>query len=218
MSGILFLGSNDFTIRQAEKGKLLCLANDSKGMTLVLFYSNQCSYCDNLIKKFKQLPHIVNGCQFAMINVSHHADIPERSKDTVAAITYVPDLILHVNGMPYIRYDGEHEIEPIQDFIVGIYKKIQQINFHPPQQQPQQQQQNMMMQQQQQQQQQPPQQMMMQQHQQPHQQQQMMMQQQQQQQAPQNSIPAYTTGKPICGNRGDRVCYLNFNSAYVTAK
>ena len=195
MNGILFFGGADFILRQGDNGQLLCLTYDIKGLTLVLFYSNQCEYCDHLIKKFKQLPHLVNGCQFAMVNVSQHPDVPERSAQTMASITYVPDLILYVNGSPYIRYDGQHEIEPIRNFIIEVYKKVAtQLNFHnqphanPPQHQQQQQQRQQQ-------------------------------QQQQQQQAPSpQSIPAYTIGKPIMGGRNDKVCYLNFNSAYIMAK
>lgn len=195
MNGLLFLGSSDFTLRQGENGSLLCLTYDVKGLTLVLFYSNQCVYCDHLIKKFKQLPHLVNGCQFAIANVSQHPDIPERSAQTMAAITYVPDLILYVNGSPYIRYDGKHDVDPIRNFILEVHKKVAtQVNFHnqrpPPQQ-----------------------------HAQTH--------QQQQQQQPSRSlperppdaqIPAYTIGKPLVGGRQEKVCYLNFNTAYVMAK
>lgn len=187
MNGILFFASSDFSLRQGEKGSLLCL-NDSKGLALVLFYSNHCDYCNNLIKKFKQLPHVFNGCQFAMVNVSQYPDIAERSNNTMAAITYVPDVILYVDGSPYVRYDGPHEIKAITDFIVDIYKKIQQINFFPNQQQAQQQGQQQT----------PP--------------------NQPPRQAPpsqQPNIPAYTIGRPICGNKSDKVCYLNFNSAYT---
>jgi thiol-disulfide isomerase/thioredoxin len=212
MSGILFYGSADFSLRQGENGSLLCLTYDAPGLTLVLFYSNHCEYCENLIKKFKQLPGIFNGCQFSMVNVSQHPDIPERSSNTTAAITYVPDVILYVNGSPYIRYDGPHEIDQITNFIVEIYKKVQQINFFPKQQQPQQQQPQPQLPRQQQMQQQQMQQQMQQQQQHPYQQQ-----QQQQQKPPPQAIPAYTTGKPVVGNKNDKVCYLNFNSAYITA-
>lgn len=196
MNGILFFGGSDFILRQGDNGQLLCLAYDLKGLTLVLFYSNHCEYCDHLIKKFKQLPHLVNGCQFAMVNVSQHPDVPERSAQTMASITYVPDLILYVNGSPYIRYDGQHEIEPIRNFIIEVYKKVAtQINFHnqgnvssPPQPQE------------------------------PQQRPSQMQQQPQPQQMPQQQIPAYTIGKPIMGGRDDKVCYLNFNTAYVMAK
>ena len=208
MSGILFLGNDDFQIRQGDQGMLLTLTYDSKGLTLVLYYSKECPYCDSLINKFKQLPNYVNGCQFAMVNVNRNMSVVERSKNTVAPITYVPDVILYVNGMPYIRYDGPHDIQHIKEFIVSIYQKIQKTAFIDPQAEAP-----------------PP----------PHPQQQGSMGGAMPHPPPPNMhhpaaegipkglfpvdpIPAYTIGKPICGDgKKDGVCYLNFNKAYVSA-
>jgi thioredoxin-like negative regulator of GroEL len=231
MSGIHFLGNDDFIVKQGDKGLILSLVYESKGMTLVLFYSTECPYCDALINKFKQLPSYVNGCQFAMVNVNRNMSIVERSKNTIAPISYVPDVILYINGSPYVRYDGPHDIQHIKDFIVDINKNLtvekktafmdledkassssndynyvtkEQVNTnegYQQQQQPQmqQQQQNLT----------------------PYQQQQMQQQNvdfqfQEKNQAP-KPIPAYTIGTPLYGERKkEKVCYLNFNSAYVS--
>jgi thioredoxin-like negative regulator of GroEL len=231
MSGIHFLGNDDFIVKQGDKGLILSLVYESKGMTLVLFYSTECPYCDALINKFKQLPSYVNGCQFAMVNVNRNMSIVERSKNTIAPISYVPDVILYINGSPYVRYDGPHDIQHIKDFIVDINKNLtvekktafmdledkassssndynyvtkEQVNAnegYQQQQQPQmqQQQQNLT----------------------PYQQQQMQQQNvdfqfQEKNQAP-KPIPAYTIGTPLYGERKkEKVCYLNFNSAYVS--
>jgi len=234
MSGIHFLGSDDFVVKQGDKGLVLSLVYESKGMTLLLFYSTECPYCDALINKFKQLPSYMNGCQFSMVNVNRNMSIVERSKNTIAPISYVPDVILYVNGSPYVRYDGPHDIQHIQDFIININKnlsnekktafmaldennntksinenyqaqnqqQIQTINeYHQPQQQQQQQQQqqnfNLDMT--------------------PYQQQQQQQQQQQLSNEPTKNIPAYTIGTPLYGERkNEKVCYLNFNTAYVS--
>jgi hypothetical protein len=50
--------------------------------------------------------------------------IVERSKNTIAPISYVPDVILYINGSPYVRYDGPHDIQHIKDFIVDINKNL----------------------------------------------------------------------------------------------
>lgn len=207
MSGILFLGSDDFCVRAGEKGNMMCLSG-WKGLTLVMFYSKECQFCHKLINKFKQLPTIVNGCKFAMCCVNRHYDIVEKSKNTIAPIEYVPDVILYVDGIPYIRYDGAHEVEDIKSFIFTVYEKLQKTCFSGNQQSMQQQQQqplppsshdNVRRQQQQYQQQQQP-----------------SMQQQQYsiQQTAGSAIPAYTIGKPICGQKRQDRCYLEFNIAY----
>lgn len=204
MSGILFLGSDDFCVRAGEKGNMLCLSG-WKGLTLVMFYSKECQFCHKLINKFKQLPTIVNGCKFAMCCINRHFDIVEKSKNTIAPIEYVPDVILYVDGIPYIRYDGAHEVEDIKNFIFTVYERLQKTCFSSNQQPPPAPQQpsshDMMRRPQQQQ---PPMQ------QQPQQQQQ----QYNIQQPMENMIPAYTIGKPLCGQKRQDRCYLEFKTAY----
>lgn len=212
MSGILFLGSDDFCVRAGEKGNMLCLSG-WKGLTLVMFYSKECQFCHNLINKFKQLPTIVNGCKFAMCCINRHFDIVEKSKNTIAPIEYVPDVILYVDGMPYIRYDGPHEVADIKSFIFNVYERLQKTCFSGNNRQQQTQQYQQPQQQQQ--------------YQQPQQQQYQpsshdnvrrpMQQQPQQyniQQPVENAIPAYTVGKPLCGQKRQDRCYLEFNIAY----
>lgn len=224
MSGILFLGNDDFCVRAGEKGNMLCLSG-WKGLTLIMFYSKECKFCDNLILKFKQLPTIVNGCKFGMVCVNRNMDVIEKSKNTISPIEYVPDMILFVDGVPYIRYDGAHDIDSIRNFILTVYERLRKTCFSEQsnQQQPQQQPQPVSYEQQQQ----PQSQQMM-------QPQQMMQQQQQQQQQMQqqthaayqqnpnaiqqqnsNRIPEYTIGRPVTGKRNDlERCYLEFKSAY----
>lgn len=209
MSGILFMGSDDFCVRAGEKGNMLCLTG-WKGLTLIMFYSKECQFCYKLINKFKQLPTIVNGCKFAMCCINRHFDIVEKSKNTIAPIEYVPDVILYVDGAPYIRYDGPHEVEDIKSFIFTVYERLQKTCFsdnNKPQQQtlspPQHKNNNY-----------------------PSSHDNIRMQQQQQQQPQsnnnnynihqptQNYIPAYTIGKPLCGQKRQDRCYLEFKTAY----
>jgi len=222
MSGIHFLENDDFIVKQGDKGFLLSLTYSvlCRGVTLLLFYSIDCEYCKTLIPVFKQLPQYVNGCQFAMVNVNRNIDVVERSKNTIAPITYVPDLILYVNGSPYVRYDGPHVIPHIQKFIFNANDNIKKTAFMDMDQQ------NPPMQQQQ------------------AQQQQQYYPYNDQQPQPVNKIglnempakmasggentygmkkdenggiPAYTIGTPLYGEKKrEKVCYLNFNTAYVS--
>lgn len=209
MNGIHFLGDDDFIIRQGDKGLILSLIYDAKGIALVLFYSTECPYCESLIKIFKQLPTHVNGCQFAMINVNRNMSLVEKSKNTIAPISYVPDLILYVNGSPYVRYDGPHHIDHIKDFIIEINLKIKKMAFMDidnkksyQETSPQKYEQGRVEEY-------DPRYTM---GQQPLKQQ---MENFQNQENP--SIPAYTIGTPLYGERKkEKVCYLNFNNAYVS--
>lgn len=207
MSGILFLGNEDFCVRAGEKGNMLCMSG-WKGLTLVMFYSKECKFCHNLINKFKQLPTIVNGCKFGMVCVNRNMEIVEKSKNTIAPIEYVPDVILYVDGVPYIRYDGPHEIDNIKTFIFSVYEKLQKTCFsdsnnnsspnaaasaggsHDYVRNPQQQQYA------------------------PASNQNTMQQPNNMVRPVQNTIPAYTVGVPVCGGKKDR-CYLEFKTAYM---
>lgn len=124
---ILFLTSDDFQLRTGDRGAMLCLKNSHEypGLALVLYYSNDCPYCGPVITKFKELPSLVTGCTFAMCNVSHAMDVVETSKNTISPIRYVPDLVLFVNGAPFMRYDGQQEVAAIQNFLHDVYNKLQ---------------------------------------------------------------------------------------------
>jgi hypothetical protein len=131
MSGILYLNVDDFIIRKGEKGNLLCLNYDVQGLSLVLFYSNECQHCTKLMGRYKQLPFNINGCQFTMINVNkaENRRVVQLSNQTIVPITYVPDIILYVDGIPYMRYDGNHDIQSIKSFILDIYQQLQKTAF-----------------------------------------------------------------------------------------
>ncbi len=184
--GIYCFNNDDFIIKENMKGKLLSFAEESKGLYLVLFYSKECPHCDKLLTEFKQLPNLINGCKFVMVNINKNPGLIEKSKMTISPITYVPDVILYVNGLPYIRYDGPSELELIKNFILDIYQKLQKTSFlnegtTQQKQMPQQQNTPSI------------------------------------QKPPEEEIPSYCIGKPVCGNAKDAYgkCYLEFDNAYV---
>lgn len=131
MSGILFLNQNDFEIRTSTRGDMLALRYEKKGLCLVLFYSKELQKTDGdvLLNNFKTLPGIINGCSFAMVNMNMNIGLVDISKNTIAPITYVPDLVLFVNGCPFIRYDGNHNVEDICRFLEDVYNKIHKLQF-----------------------------------------------------------------------------------------
>lgn len=129
MSGILFLNHNDFEVKKGDRGDMMTLKYEKHGLTLVLFYSKELPSCEYLMIRFKQLPGLINGCNFAMVNMNKNMELVNMSRNTIAPITYVPDLTLFVNGCPFIRYDGEQEIEAIRKFLEDIYEKIKKLQF-----------------------------------------------------------------------------------------
>ena len=122
MSGLLFLGNDDFNITKGTNGPILC--NTLSGFSLILFYSTQCTHCNTLIPIFKKLPGKIIGCQFGMVNISNHKDLIKRSKATILPITYVPLIILFVATKPYMIYKGPQDDLEIKRFIIEVYNKL----------------------------------------------------------------------------------------------
>lgn len=209
MSGILYLSADDFIVRKGEKGNLLCLNYDVQGLSLVMFYSNECQHSTRLMAKYKQLPFNINGCQFTMINVNRpdNRRVVQLASQTIVPITYVPDVILYVDGVPYMRYDGAHEIHAIKAFIVDVYQQLQKTAFlehnrsapstSGPSARP------------------PPV---------PHGENANHVRSTPSSSGPatetsmRNAIPAYTIGRPKCSGERDDVCYLSFKQAYDDSK
>lgn len=127
MSSLLFLTSDDFGLAQNQNTKTLY--HEIRGFSLVLFYSTRCPNSRKFLPIFKQLPSIVNGCQFGMINIDNNRRILESSKGTTTHIQYVPLIILYINGYPYMRYDGARTPHDIQAFILKVSNSVQESGF-----------------------------------------------------------------------------------------
>ena len=123
MSGLLFLTSEDFLVENGNKGNILC--TNIPGFSLLLFYSTQCVHCQELIPIFKKLPGTIGGCQFGMINVSSNKKCVSMSKDTIAPISYVPYIVLYIQGKPFMRYNGPHDGSEIKRFVLEVANKVQ---------------------------------------------------------------------------------------------
>ena len=171
-TGLFYLNETDFIIKQNQKGKSLTVGLD--GYSLVLFYSTKCQHCQTLIPIFKKLPQSVGGCTFAMVNVSQNKGLIAKSATTRSPIKYVPLLILHINGEPYMRYDGPHKIGEIKRFVIEIAQKVSKNN------KPQSNTQAIS------------------------------------NEVSKEEVPAYTIGRPKNSGSRNEVCYLGFESAYVS--
>lgn len=123
MSGLLFLTDDYFKVMSTPKGDVL--GNTIRGISLVLFFSTQCQYCHQFIPIFKKLPGTVGGCQFGMINISTNRSVVEKSKNTNSPLSYVPYIVLYVNGMPVMSYDGPADVNSIKKFVMDIVDSLQ---------------------------------------------------------------------------------------------
>lgn len=124
MSGLLFLSNDDFSIAKGTKGNIM--VHSIPGFSVVLFYSNHCPHCQNLIPLFKTLPGTIAGCQFGMMNISKNKACAIKSKETISPILFVPLILFYVSGKPYMRYTGPYDINEIKRFIVEVAHKYNQ--------------------------------------------------------------------------------------------
>lgn len=132
---IIYLSHNDFYIQNKQSNDQFSntgvtepvkLCNKLKGLSLVYFSSNQCSFCDTFQPIFEQLPRAIGGCYFAIINVSNNNQIVKASTNSTTPIKYVPYLLLYFSGIPFMRYDGVRNLESIKTFIFEVANRLQQ--------------------------------------------------------------------------------------------
>lgn len=123
MSGLLFLSPEDFHVTRGTRGNILC--HSIPGFSLILFYSNQCEHCQIINPIFRKLPGTIGGCQFGMTNVSVSKEVVRMSRDTIAPITYVPYIVLYINGKPFMKYQGPYDADEIKKFVLAVSNNLQ---------------------------------------------------------------------------------------------
>ena len=121
-TGLFFLNDDNFNVQTDPNGKKLCV--NIEGYSLVFFYSQNCTHCQQLIPIYKKLPNAVGGCTFAMVNINASSGVVAKSKATQAPIKYVPLIVLYISGKPFMRYDGPHKFEEIKRFVIEIATKM----------------------------------------------------------------------------------------------
>jgi len=125
---LLFLSTEDFTTtKDANDNIILC--HSINGFCLLLFFSNQCVYCKDILPIFSRLPHSVPGCNFGLVNVSMNRSLVNISKQTTSPIQYVPFIVLYLNGRPYMQYKGPSNEAEIRKFIIQVSKDVMQSGF-----------------------------------------------------------------------------------------
>lgn len=123
-ASIIYLSSNDFYISTPEGNEQPKLCNKLKGLSLVYFSSNQCDHCDTFQPLFESMPQVIGGCYFATINVSNFNQVVKASEKTTTPIKYVPYLILYLNHIPFMKYDGVREVNAIKTFIIEVSSRL----------------------------------------------------------------------------------------------
>ena len=120
---LLYFSAPDFGLKRHKNEIKLCTG--VKGLSLIFFYSNKCEFCHIFTPIFKELPKRVGGCMFGTINISENRDLVETSKSSTTPLEYVPYIILYIDGVPFMRYDGTRSLEGIKTFVFQVAERLQ---------------------------------------------------------------------------------------------
>lgn len=113
--GILkFLSSKDFNVQNNT------LFLDIPKYSLVLFWSNSCTYCVKAKTVIQQLNNQINGCNFALCNLDENKDVIKMCVDSGIALEHVPFFVFFANKNPYMVYSGPIDTKTISSFILEV--------------------------------------------------------------------------------------------------
>lgn len=106
---------------QKNDQKLLILKNFAKAIAVVLFSGNDCPHCEKMKEIFNAVePHFEGKVHFCTINLSEYPELVEASADTLTNITYVPYVLVYVNNIPYMRYEGSYSDVDFSTFLTNL--------------------------------------------------------------------------------------------------
>jgi len=123
MASTLFLTTEDYHLVQTKSSR--SLRTSIPGLSLVLIYSNQCKWCDDLKPIFRQLSGSIHGCQFGMLNADNNKSVVAMSHDTPNPIVSVPHILLYADGKPMLKYSGPYDLNTLQEFVIDSASKIE---------------------------------------------------------------------------------------------
>ena len=124
-SGLHFLTNDDFRLVEGSNGRPI-MATGIPGLSLVLFYTTTCKHCETLKPIFSQLPSVIRGPNFAMVNISTNKGLIKKAEGTNTKIEYVPLVIFYVDGIPFSQYTGSHNLNEIVAFVKEMAARVQQ--------------------------------------------------------------------------------------------
>jgi thiol-disulfide isomerase/thioredoxin len=138
---LIELSAESFKKIKGNRGHVLGLLN-AQNLTLVMFYSMQCTFCDQAMPELSKLSRFLREhnmpVQVAVCDVSKNKRVIQESADTVDPIKYVPYLTIYLRDRPYLRYNGRKVAEEMLNYLVEVLKRVDtRQQFVQPQRQPQ---------------------------------------------------------------------------------
>lgn len=124
---LIELHSDSFRKLKGTKGYVLGIPN-ANNLTLVMFYSTQCEYCDQAIPELARLSrHLRENnlpIQVAICDVGKNRSVIKEASDTVDPIKYVPYTVIYLKDRPYVRYNGNKVAEEMFKYLIEVMRRI----------------------------------------------------------------------------------------------
>lgn len=122
MNSVRQLSDRDFELKQRKNGNIITC--NLSGISLVLFKSENCPHCVSMGPIMQQLSRKINTCNFAMINITRFPAVIKASQNSIMPITYVPFIVLYVNGKPFLKYDGDRNEQAVGTFVMSVINQL----------------------------------------------------------------------------------------------
>ncbi len=124
---LIELHADSFRKLKGSKGYVLGIPN-ANNLTLVMFYSTQCEYCDQAMPELARLSrHLRENnlpIQVAVCDVGKNRAVIKEASETVDPIKYVPYSVIYLKDRPYVRYNGNKVAEEMFKYLIEVMRRI----------------------------------------------------------------------------------------------
>jgi thiol-disulfide isomerase/thioredoxin len=124
---LIELNADSFRKLKGTKGYVLGIPN-ANNLTLLMFYSTQCEYCDQAMPELSRLSrHLRENnlpIQVAICDVGKHRSVIKEASETVDPIKYVPYMVIYLKDRPYVRYNGNKVAEEMFKYLIEVMRRI----------------------------------------------------------------------------------------------
>lgn len=100
------------------------LRNNLQRLSFVLFKTDSCQYCQQLVPIFRQLAQQEMRVTWAIADIGRYRNIIGMARNSTTPIRAVPMLVFYVNGVPNANYKGEKSANGILSFLQGMIAKF----------------------------------------------------------------------------------------------
>jgi len=126
-SGIIELHAESFKKMKGNRGFVLGIPN-AQNLTLVMFYSIQCTYCDLAMPELEKLSRFILDnnlpINIAVCDIMKNKKVIQESADTVDPIKFVPYMPIYLDEKPYLRYNGKKTAEEMLNYLIEVLKRV----------------------------------------------------------------------------------------------